>query len=202
MSADATIYVVDDDPSVRSAMDRLLRSAGYAVAAFETAEAFLAFELPEGPAALLLDLQMPGASGMDLQEALRERHSDLPIVFMTAHGDIPTSVRAMKGGAIDFLPKPVDGDEVLRVVAEAVRHHEAVRGDAAEQREFLERLDALTPREREVLELVVKGLLNKQIASALGISLETVKVHRGRVMRKSGVESLAELVRLWERCRT
>lgn len=196
---DAIVYVVDDDASVRRAVERLLRSAGLQVEAFETAGAFLEHERADAPGCLVLDVRMPGRSGIELQEELTAHGVDLPIVFMTAHGDIPMSVKAIKDGAVDFLPKPVQEEVLLDVVNKAIERHAREREESSDIHEFELLVDTLTPREREVMDLVILGLLNKQIALRLEISLVTVKVHRGRVMTKTGVGSVAELVRLCER---
>ncbi|MEM9381684.1 MAG: response regulator [Planctomycetota bacterium] len=193
------VYVVDDDPSVRKAVARLLRADGFEVTAFESASGLLEHGVPVDVACLVLDVSMPGTDGLDLQNELRGRSVGTPIVFLTGHGDIPMSVRAMRGGAVDFLVKPVDADSLLGSVRSAIDGDAERRERDGEARALRERLAALTARERDVLGLVVAGRLNKQIAAELGIALDTVKVHRGRVMRKARVESLAELVRLCER---
>jgi len=193
------VFVVDDDPSVRKAAARLFRSVGLRAEMFENAADFLAFARPDLPSCLVLDVNMPGLSGIELQEQLAERDGDLPIVFMTGHGDIPMSVKAMKAGAVDFLPKPVNDEQLLLAVRQAIESHDQTKQQFAEVAEFRGRRKSLTAREREVMELVVTGLLNKQIGGKLGISEATVKVHRGRVMEKIGVVSIAELVRLNER---
>ena len=193
------VFVVDDDPSVRKASARLFRSAGFQVETFETAQEFLEFLRPDQPSCLVLDVRMPGLSGVELQEQMKAHDADLPIVFMTGHGDIPMTVKAMKAGAVDFLPKPVSDERLLQAVADAVDTHALRRQQSAELAEFRKRVESLTSRESEVMKLVINGLLNKQIATQLGISKATVKVHRGRVMGKTEVESVAELVRLHER---
>lgn len=193
------VFVVDDDPSVRKAAARLFRSVGLQTETFENASAFLDFARPDLPGCLVLDVNMPGLNGIELQKQLTEGDGDLPIVFMTGHGDIPMSVRAMKAGAVDFLPKPVHDEQLLEAVRQAIDSHTRTRRQASEVAEFRSRLQLLTKREREVMGLVVTGMLNKQIASKLGITEATVKVHRGRVMEKIGVVSVAELVRLNER---
>ena len=200
MSAtDAIVYIVDDDPSVRKATLRLLRSAGYHAVEFETAEDFLSHRRANRPSCLILDLQMPGLSGVELQQQLEARHEDLPIIFMTGHGDIPTSVDAMKHGAVDFLPKPVDDEKLLETVRLAVEQHARTRHQSAELAMFRGRAGELTAREREVMLYVITGMMNKQIAQNMGITETTVKVHRGRMMEKTGVASVAELVLLCER---
>jgi len=197
MSGDGgLVYIVDDDPSLRTALGRLLRASGHRVEAFATAGEFLASPRGDGPACLVLDVQMPGPSGLDLQEALAARGGELPIIFLTGHGDVPMTARAMKAGAVDFLTKPVQRRELLDAIRRALARHVQARTDRAERQALEARLATLTPREREVFALVVKGLLNKQIAAELRISEPTVKVHRGRVMRKMQADSLAELVRV------
>jgi FixJ family two-component response regulator len=196
---DAIVYIVDDDPSVRKATLRLLRSAGYHAVEFETAEDFLSHRRANRPSCLILDLQMPGLSGVELQQQLEAHHEDLPIVFMTGHGDIPTSVEAMKHGAVDFLPKPVDDEKLLETVRLAVEQHARTRHQSAELAMFRGRTGELTAREREVMLYVITGMMNKQIARNMGITETTVKVHRGRMMEKTGVASVAELVLLCER---
>lgn len=195
----ATVFVVDDDPSVRKALTRLLRSAGMEVASYSSATDFLASEHPDHPACLLLDIEMPGLSGLELQEELNRRNLEPAIVFITGHGTVPRSVRAMKMGAVDFLQKPFDDEDLLAAIRKAVDTDSRRQQARAELVVLRERQATLTPREREVFELVVTGLLNKQIASRLGTSEKTVKVHRGRVMRKMQADSLADLVRMSER---
>ena len=194
-----TVFVVDDDPSVRKSLTRLIKSAGHAVEAFASAREFLARERYAGPCCLVLDVRMPGLTGLDLQETLAGAGRRMPIVFVTGHGNISMSVKAMRGGAVDFLTKPVDDKNLLaaieRCVARDVRDHSAEARIAKIQ----DRLKMLTPREAEVFALVVTGMLNKQIASALGIVERTVKVHRARVMQKMRAGSVAELVRLADR---
>ena len=198
-SSVAVIYVVDDDPSVRKALTRLFKTRGWATKAFPSARDFLEGARGDVAGCLILDVRMPGLSGLELQELLTSHGFDIPIVFMSAHGDIPMSVKAVKAGAVDFLPKPVDSEQLVEVVRAAVEKHVREREASAALRTFRIRLESLTVREREVMGLVVEGLLNKQIADRLGVTLDTVKVHRGRVMRKTGVESVAELARLCER---
>jgi len=193
------VYVVDDDDSVCRALGRLIRSVGLAVETFRSAKAFLDHPLPDQPACLVLDLRLPGPSGLDLQAALSQAGRDIPIVFITGHGDVPTSVRAMKGGAIDFLQKPFDDQELLDSIRRALARSRERHAEQAERAELRRRCDALTRREREVLSLVVTGKLNKQIAGDLGIAEKTIKVHRGRVMEKMQAGSVAELVRMVEK---
>jgi FixJ family two-component response regulator len=192
----AVVFVVDDDASVREALGRLIRSAGLRVEAFASAEAFLARSRADGPACLVLDVRLPNLSGLDLQRRMADANNEIPIVFITGHGDIPTTVRAMKAGAMEFLTKPlVDGD-VLESIQQALARDRATRDHQAETAALRGRYALLTPREAEVMAWVVSGLLNKQIAGELGISEETVKVHRGQVMRKMEADSLADLVRM------
>ena len=194
-----TVFVVDDDASVRKALSRLLRSAGLGVETFASAQDFLRHERPDAPGCLVLDVQMPGLDGLGLQQVLNERSRALPIVFITGHGDIPMSVRAMKAGAVDFLPKPFHGQTLLNAVRQAVAKGTRARQDEAEVSELRRRAATLTPREREVLALVVSGLLNKQAGFKLGVREKTIKVHRGQVMRKMRADSLADLVRMAEK---
>ena len=196
---DAVVYVVDDDPSVRRALSRLLRSVGLSVETFANAQAFLAAPPADLPGCLVLDVRLPGPSGLDLQSALRESHRPLPIVFITGHATVSTSVRAMKGGAVDFLQKPFNDQDLLDCIQRAIETSRRLRADQAEHADLAQRHAALTGREREVLELVVTGMLNKQIAAALGIAEKTIKVHRARVMDKMRAASVAELVRLAEK---
>jgi RNA polymerase sigma factor (sigma-70 family) len=199
LGTSAVVYVVDDDESVCRALGRLIRSAGLMVETFRSAKAFLEYTVPDRPACLVLDLRLPGPSGLDLQAALRQSGREIPIVFITGHGDVPTSVRAMKSGAIDFLQKPFNDQELLDCVQRALARSRQQRSDHAERAELQRRCDTLTPREREVLKLVVTGKLNKQIAGDLGIAEKTIKVHRGRVMEKMRAGSVAELVRMVEK---
>lgn len=203
MSESRTVFLVDDDASVRRALTRLLKSARYAVQTFASAREFLEFWRirSEAAACLVLDVRMPDLSGLDLQRELQAANTVLPIIFITGHGDIPMGVKAMKDGAVDFLAKPVNDADLLKAVEQALaraRHDIAQRADLDEIRG---RIENLTPREREVMQLVVKGYLNKQIAFELGTVEKTVKVHRARVMDKMKARSLADLVRLTERAR-
>ena len=194
-----TIYVVDDDESVRKATARLLKSVGFHVETFSSAREFLDYKRDDVPGCLLLDVRMPGLSGMDLQQELAASNVDLPIVFRSAHGDIPMSVRAIKSGAVDFLPKPVDEQQLLDAVGQAIDRHILTRRDNSELQGIRARFESLTPREQEVVQLVADGLLNKQIAVRLGIAEPTVKVHRRHVMEKMAADSLADLVRMVEK---
>lgn len=196
---DTTVFVVDDDPSVRKALGRLLRAAGFLVEAFDSAEAFLVGPRAADAACLVLDVSMPGRSGLDLQAVLGDRDPDLPIVFLTGHGHVPAAVRAMKAGAVDFLTKPFREDDLLAAIGRAAAAQATARSATARTADLRRRAETLTPREREVLGLVVTGLLNKQTAGRLGVTEKTVKVHRAHVMRKMGAGSLAELVRMAER---
>lgn len=197
--AEPVVFVVDDNRSVREAITSLLASVGLQAVTFRTAEEFLEAPHREGPACLVLDVRLPGLSGLDLQRALRTMAEDLPIVFITGHGDVPMSVEAMKGGAVEFLLKPFREQELLDAIQRALERGRIGRRSRAEVEELRQRYESLTPREQEVMTYVVAGLLNKQIAAMLHMSEVTVKVHRGRVMRKMQVASLAELVRAADR---
>jgi FixJ family two-component response regulator len=194
MSDGPIVYVVDDDPSFRKAVSRLLRTAGLEVETLASAQEFLDHPMVDRPSCLVLDVRMPGPSGIDLQAALREARRDLPIVFMTGQGDVSTSVRAMKGGAVDFLEKPFRAAELLACVQRGLARSRQSRVERAERTTVERRFATLTPREQDVLRLVVTGLLNKQIAGELGIAEKTVKIHRGQVMQKMEAGSVAELV--------
>ena len=195
-----TVFVVDDYAPGRRSISRLLRAAGFVVAVFASAQDFLAQYDSGVWGCLVLDLAMPAVSGLELQGILAEKGSLLPIIFLTAHGDIPKSVGAMKQGASDFLTKPVNDEDLLAAVRVAVEKDRAIRQEQAELSEIRERLVTLTPREREVLDYVISGKLNKQIARDLGTVEQTIKVHRAHVMQKMKVHSVAELVRLTQRC--
>jgi FixJ family two-component response regulator len=188
------VFVVDDDPSIRRALTRLLRSVGLAVDAYAGAQEFLDAYDPARPGCLVLDVRMPHISGLELQQALAQRAVELPIIFITGHGDVPMSVRAMRAGAIDFLPKPFHDQDLLDAIQRAIARDAELRAARAVRVDVLRRVELLTPREREVLVLVTAGKMNKEIAAQLGASEKTIKVHRARVMKKMGAESVAELV--------
>jgi FixJ family two-component response regulator len=192
------VFLIDDDASVRKGVLRLLRSAGYKSEAFESASNFLTREQHAGPACVIVDVQMPGLNGIDLQSVLIQRRREEQLVFITGHGNIPMCAQAMKAGAVDFLPKPFRATELLQCVERALARSADQRRRGADKAEARLLLDLLTPREFEVMQLVVTGMLNKQIASELGTAEKTIKVHRGRVMKKLGIVSVAELVRLVE----
>jgi FixJ family two-component response regulator len=196
---DSTVFIIDDDASIRKSLSRLLRSAGYTAEAFPSAEDFLRREHFDGVGCIVLDVQMPGLSGMDLQEELSKADYHMPIIFITGHGNIPMSVQAMKKGAVDFLVKPFDDKELLQGVREALEKERKAKAERAEVHDILRRIEQLTPREHDVLRCVIAGMLNKQIALKLGIAEKTVKVHRGRIMEKLQANSVVELVRLAEK---
>jgi FixJ family two-component response regulator len=197
--SDAIVFVIDDDESVREAVMSLIRSVGLRVEAFASAGEFLQSPRPDLPACLILDVRMPGLSGLDLQRDLAEANIHIPIIFITGHGDIPMSVRAMKGGAVEFLTKPFRDQDLLDAIQQALERDRTARSRQASNAELLNRYHSLTPRETEVFGLVVKGMLNKQIALQLGTSEITVKLHRRQVMEKMHADSLADLVRMSER---
>jgi RNA polymerase sigma factor (sigma-70 family) len=192
----AIVFVVDDDPSVRRSLKRLIKSAGFTVESFASAQEFLEGPRPDIPGCLVLDIHMPGVSGFDLQDELAAAEVNLPIIFLTGYGTVPASVRAMKAGAVDFLEKPVDDRALVDAIHQAVERNRRARLEQAEIRQIQRRVEALSPREREVFSLLLTGMLNKQIASELGTTEKTIKVHRGRVMEKMQAGSMAELVRL------
>jgi FixJ family two-component response regulator len=198
-SLKSLVFVIDDDASVRKGVARLLRSADYQSELFQSASDFLARPAHPGPSCVIVDVKMPGLNGIDFQDALIQRRREEQLIFITGYGDIPMCARAMKAGAIDFLPKPFKSGELLRCVERALGRSAEQRSHAAEKAEARRLLDLLTPREFEVMQLVITGMLNKQVAGDLGISEKTVKVHRGRVMQKLGVVSVAELMHLVQR---
>ena len=193
---DTVVFIIDDDPSVRKGLSRLLRSVGEAVETFSSAEEFLARKRFDGVGCIILDVQMPGLSGMDLQSELCQAEYSMPIVFITGHGDIPMSVDAMRKGAIHFLTKPFDDNDLLKAIREAIDKDRMAKAEQTEVQDIRRRINLLTQREYEILRYVITGMLNKQIAFHLNIAEKTVKVHRGRVMEKLRVDSVAELVRL------
>jgi FixJ family two-component response regulator len=197
-SARRKVYVVDDEPAVRASLSELFRSVRVAAETFPSSQAFLDQALEEVPSCLVLDLNLPGPNGLDLQEKLRQEGRDIPIIFITGQGDVPATVRAMKAGALDFLQKPFTDEALLSAVDAALARDEKARAERAQQAVLQERFEGLTPREREVMALVVKGLLNKQIASALGAAEQTIKIHRGRVMAKMRAQSVPDLVHMAE----
>jgi FixJ family two-component response regulator len=193
------VFVVDDDASVREALKSLIRSVGLQVELFRSAQEFLQWKKPDVPSCLILDVRLPGISGLDFQSKRAEANDPIPIIFITGHGDIPMSVRAMKAGAVEFLPKPFRDQDLLDAIHVALERDAARREQERDIATLKGRFEWLTPREREVLPLVVSGLPNKQIAAEIGTSETTVKVHRGQLMRKMGADSLPELVRMAER---
>jgi len=194
-----TVFLIDDDPSVRRGLSRLIRVAGFNVQAFASAGDFLASPHDEGPGCIVLDVKMPGVSGPDLQVEINKAEYTMPIIFISGHGDVPTTAQAMKEGALDFLTKPIDREHLLNAIRTALDKDRACREEHAELEQICAKLAKLTPREFEVMRFVVAGLLNKQIAYELGIAEDTVKIHRGRMMSKMDVVSVADLVRLTQK---
>ncbi|HZZ82506.1 MAG TPA: response regulator [Gemmataceae bacterium] len=201
MSQTPVVYVVDDDPSVSRALARLFRVAGLRLVSFATAQEFLSHPNCESPSCLVLDVQLPDLNGLDLQRELKERDWRLPIVFITGHGNVPMAVEAMRAGAVHFLPKPCDNRELLAAIRQALDRDREHRAQQKEAQRIKPLIDALTPREREVFLLVAAGLANKNIASRLRISLQTVKLHRGNVMQKLQLDSIADLVHFAQKTR-
>jgi RNA polymerase sigma factor (sigma-70 family) len=199
MTRAPVVFVVDDDPSVRSSLKFLLSSMGLQVESFDSAETFLQRKPPDAPSCLVLDVRLRGLSGLDFQRELAARNIRIPIVFVTGHGDIPMSVRAMKAGAIEFLTKPYRDQDLLDAVRIALERDRARREQEKEVTDLQQRFDSLTPREQEVISMVVSGMLNKQIAGQLGTAENTVKVHRSRAMEKMNAQSVADLVRMIEK---
>lgn len=197
--APAIVFVVDDDPSVRDAVSRLITSVGLRAETFASTRDFLSATRPNAPACLVLDVRLPDVSGLEFQRELAEADIHIPIIFITGHGDIPMTVQAMKAGAVEFLTKPFRGQELLDAVQEAISRDRAAWSERTQLAEIRSRYDSLTAREKEVMALVVSGMLNKQVAAELGTSELTIKTHRGRVMEKMAADSLADLVRMSER---
>jgi FixJ family two-component response regulator len=198
VESEAIVFVVDDDPSMRKALSNLFRSVGLRAEVFGSARELLESELPEVASCLVLDIRLPGPSGLDFQAELAKANIQIPIIFMTGHGDIPMTVKAMKAGAVDFLTKPFRDQDMLDAVAIAIERDRARRKDEKIVAELRAVFETLTARERDVLALVASGLMNKQIAAEIGLAEITVKIHRGHIMRKMGAKSLADLVRMAE----
>ncbi|MGA8503188.1 MAG: response regulator transcription factor [Candidatus Sulfotelmatobacter sp.] len=193
------VFVVDDEPAICLSLKRLVKSVGLEAQTFTSAREFLRAKRPDGPGCLVLDVRLPGLSGLDLQQELLDAKVDLPIIFITGHGDIPMSVRAIKAGAVEFLTKPFRDQDLVDAIQHGIEKHRAARQESVKLTEFRALYDSLTPREREVFPLVASGLLNKQIAAQLGTGEKTIKVHRGQVMHKMKAESLAHLIRIGEK---
>lgn len=199
MTGASIVFVVDDDPSVRSSLKFLISTVGLRVESFDSADTFLHKKPPDAPSCLVLDVRLPGLSGLDFQRELAARNIRIPIVFITGHGDIPMSVRAMKAGAVEFLTKPFRDQDLLDAIRIALERDRARREQEKEVTELQRRFGSLTPRQQEVTSMVVSGMLNKQIAGQLGTAENTVKVHRSRAMQKMRAQSLADLVRMFEK---
>jgi FixJ family two-component response regulator len=196
--AESIVFIIDDDPLYRRSSERLIRTIGFSVQSFESARDFLGSRRPNVPSCLLLDVRLPGLSGLDLQQELAEVGVHIPIIFVTGHGDIPMSVQAMKAGAVEFLTKPFRDQALLDAIRQAMGRDQVARQQHARNADLRRRVESLRPREREVFKCVVSGMLNKQIADEIGATERTVKFHRGHIMRKMHVKSLAELVRIAE----
>ena len=197
--SDAVVFVVDDDSLVRDSLEQLIKSVGLTTETFSSAQAFLDRDLPDKPSCLVLDIRMPGLSGLDLQDNLVKKGISIPIIFITGHGTVPMSVKAMKAGAMDFLQKPFEDQELLDLIHHAIKQNRQARLEQAEIIKIKQRIKSLTSREHEILVRITAGTLNKQIACDLKVSENTIKTHRARIMRKMEVESLAELVRATEK---
>ncbi len=196
---ETVIFIIDDDESIRKSLSRLLRASGFNVETYASSEEFLSREPYQGIGCIVLDISMPGLSGMELHDELIRARYGLPIVFITGHGDIPMSVRAMKKGAVDFLLKPFDQEELLQALEKAIESDRKAKTEEVERRRVIKLVEELTPREREIVPYIISGMLNKQIAFTLGISEKTVKIHRSRIMEKLGAHSIVELIHLAEK---
>jgi FixJ family two-component response regulator len=197
--SDASVYIIDDDPSVRTGLTRIVKAAGINAESFESGGDFLSSDKYKEHGCILLDVHMPEMTGPELQQKLIEAGCSMPIIFLTAHSDVPTTVETMKNGAVDFLEKPIDQEDLMAAIQVSLEQDLETRSKRSEYNSLLEHIKTLTPREHEVMTFVITGMLNKQIAAEMNISEETVKIHRGRVMQKLGIVSVAELVRICER---